>query len=234
MPTTKFWAAVALADDTKKNTFSVLTESSKCGQGVVTKPVTLPLYKYTSMLVTSSSSGALVLEHTDKRAGYTTVQVARSPLAGTPDKRFCVLLIILSRGTVHIPGLIIVAHVTYSPVYIILMNAALLGTKPEEIETVHYRPPIYRITQKTCHKDVGAIIDQNLTFKWKSTVQVLDDYAKYHGQFLNTLSEFQSTWNVLFGQVNIVKKRIEVTGEHTQPTHLVSHQANRKTRMYDK
>lgn len=71
----------------------------------------------------------------------------------------------------------------------------------------------------TYHKNLEIKDDHGVNFDSESVVRLPHDYTENRDQYLNMLSEFQSTWNGHLCQMHIVKHRIGLTGENAQPVH---------------
>lgn len=120
-----------------------VTDDTYC-MAAAAKTTTRVAYTYASVVMTSSWLITVVLELANKRAGYTTLEVARGLLAVTLNDAFYILLTLMLNGSVHIPKRITATFVADSAANVIATETALLKADAEASDEEHYQPSMNR------------------------------------------------------------------------------------------
>lgn len=129
-----------------KSTFTVFTVDNWYRQVDSAKATKLTLYTQTSALVKSSDSDKIVMKHTPKKAGYSTLRSASGMKTVNLNKPFHFLVASLSNRLIFLLELIVAAHATYGPVQDMLTKVALLKSDPDTLQ-VHYKVSVGKGSQ---------------------------------------------------------------------------------------
>lgn len=178
----------------------------------------------------SDGSDIVVSEPTNEPVFYTTVQAVRSLIGVAPSQPSHNLLTNMPNKPIYVPKRKTLTHVAEGKVHINATEAAVLKTDLETISAGHHKLFIKRNIQATSHKDVKTKDSQKLVLNCKSTIQLSNEYAKYHKQFWNTLCEFQSIRDYHTEYVNTTMHHNEVFKNNTVPIYSAPFREKQKAR----